>query len=79
MAAGAHEASQLYDDGRPYNREVLTAEVRHHLGQGVLAMLEAGKRLIVLKEHEEHGVWGGATRSHWHPRARGAANDARRA
>ncbi len=54
---GAHQASQLYDDGRPYNREVLTAEVRHHLGQGVLAMLEAGKRLIVLKEHEEHGAW----------------------
>ena len=55
--AGAHEASQLYDEGRSYDRDVLTAEVRHHLGQGVLAMLEAGKRLIVLKEHEKHGTW----------------------
>lgn len=56
-AAGAHEADRLYGDGAPYDRERLTAEVRHHLGQGVLAMLEAGKRLILLKEHETHGAW----------------------
>ena len=55
--AGAQEALRLYGDGRAYDRDVLTAEVGHHLGQGVLAMLEAGKRLIVLKEHEGHGAW----------------------
>ena len=31
--------------------------MRHYLGQGVLAMLEACRRLILLKEHEMHGAW----------------------
>ena len=56
-AQGALEADRLYGDGAPYDRDRLTAEVGHHLGQGVLAMLEAGKRLILLKEHETHGAW----------------------
>ena len=51
------EVDRTYGDGRPYDRDRITAEARHHLGQGVLAMLEAGKRLIVLKEHEAHGEW----------------------
>ena len=57
VPVGAAEADRLYGDDAPYDRDRLTAEVRHHLGQGVLAMLEAGRRLIVLKEHEEHGAW----------------------
>ena len=48
------EVDRTYGDGRPYDRDRLTSEARHYLGQGVLAMLEAGKR-IVLKEHEAHG------------------------
>ncbi|MCY4377359.1 MAG: hypothetical protein OXC31_26675 [Spirochaetaceae bacterium] len=51
------EVDGTYGDGRAYDRDRVTAEARHYLGQGVLAMLEAGKRLIVLKEHEAHGEW----------------------
>lgn len=54
---GAALADRLYGDDREYDRDRLTAEVRHHLGQGVLAMLEAGRRLLVLREHEQHGEW----------------------
>ena len=46
--------SHLTADGRPYDRERLIAEVRYHLGT---AVLEAGRRLIEIKEHEEHGSW----------------------
>lgn len=53
---GAALADQLYGD-REYDRDVLIAETRHFLGQGVMAMLEAGRRLIQLKEHEDRGNW----------------------
>ena len=54
---GAALADGLYGDGDLYDRSRLVAEVRGYLGSGVMAMLEAGRRLIRLKEHEEHGSW----------------------
>lgn len=47
--------SELYLDGQPYDRQRVINEARFCLAQSAEAMLEAGKRLIVLKEHEGHG------------------------
>lgn len=58
-AAGAAEADRLYGGELPYDRERVTAEVSHYLGQGALSILAAGQRLIQLKEHEPHGEWLG--------------------
>lgn len=38
-----------------YNRERVLNECKFFLGQSAQAMLETGKRLILLKEHEPHG------------------------
>lgn len=39
----------------PYDRERVVQETRFYMGQAAEAMLEAGRRLLVLKEHEPHG------------------------
>lgn len=44
-----------YDE--PYDRERVVQETRFYMGQSAEAMLEAGRRLIVLKECEPHGVF----------------------
>lgn len=49
------ETDAVYGDGLPYNTNRLINETRFYLQQTADAMLEAGKRLIVLKEHEPHG------------------------
>ena len=59
VAAGAAEADRLYGGELPYDRERVTAELAHYLGQGALSILAAGQRLIQLKEHEPHGEWVG--------------------
>ena len=57
-AAGSEgEVDRLYGDGADYDRDRITAEVRHHLNQGALAWLEAGRRLCWLKDREPHGEW----------------------
>lgn len=38
-----------------YNRERVVQETRFFMGEAAEAMLEAGKRLVLLKEHEQHG------------------------
>ena len=53
---GAALADRIYGDG-DYERDALIAETRNYLGQGVVAMLNAGRRLIQIKEHEQHGAW----------------------
>ena len=53
------EVDRLYGDGADYDRDRVTAEARHHLGQGAMAMLEAGRRLCWLREREPHGQWLG--------------------
>lgn len=55
VARNIHEIDDTYGDNLPYDANRLVGEVRFYLKQGVIAMLEAGKRLIQLKEHEGHG------------------------
>lgn len=51
--AGQAMAAVGYD--QPYDRRRIIQETRFFMGQAAEAMLEAGRRLIVLKEHEPHG------------------------
>lgn len=44
-----------YGDDLPYDRARLESETRFYLGQSAASMVEAGKRLVVIKEHEGHG------------------------
>ncbi|BAN95453.1 hypothetical protein E05_06870 [Plautia stali symbiont] len=44
-----------FGDGLPYERERIVHEARFYMAQSAEAMLEAGKRLIILKENEPHG------------------------
>lgn len=44
-----------YGDNLPYDRTRIENETRFYLAQSAEAMLEAGKRLLLLKEHELHG------------------------
>ncbi len=49
------EIDKQYSDNLPYDRQRLINECRFYLQRTADAMLETGKRLIVLKEHEPHG------------------------
>ncbi|PCJ88582.1 MAG: DUF3102 domain-containing protein [Thiotrichaceae bacterium] len=44
-----------YGDGLPYEQGRLINEVRFYLNHSAEAMLQAGRHLVVLKEHEPHG------------------------
>ncbi|PAV03356.1 hypothetical protein CBG25_08090 [Arsenophonus sp. ENCA] len=44
-----------YGEGLPYQRERIVHEARFYMAQSAEAMLEAGKRLIILKENEPYG------------------------
>lgn len=55
MARQSAEVMAQFGDGLPYDRERLIAEARFFMGAAAEAMLEAGKRLIQLKEQEGHG------------------------
>ncbi|OZI15441.1 hypothetical protein CE195_01510 [Sodalis-like symbiont of Philaenus spumarius] len=46
---------EKYGEGLPYEREMIVHEARFYMVQSAEAMLEAGKRLIILKENEPHG------------------------
>ncbi|HGO6165950.1 TPA: DUF3102 domain-containing protein [Burkholderia cepacia] len=39
----------------PYDRERVVQEAKFYMGQAAEAMLEAGRRLLVIKENEPHG------------------------
>ncbi|WP_175716558.1 DUF3102 domain-containing protein [Burkholderia anthina] len=39
----------------PYDRERVVQETRFYMDQAASAMLETGRRLLVIKEHEPHG------------------------
>ena len=47
--------TKQFGDGMPYQRERVINEARFYMAQSAEAMLEAGKRLITLKENEPHG------------------------
>ncbi|CTR35071.1 DUF3102 domain-containing protein [Escherichia coli] len=49
------EIMQQFGDGLPYERDRVVHEARFYMSQSAEAMLEAGKRLVILKENEPHG------------------------
>lgn len=49
------EIIERYGDGTPYDRLRVVNEIRFYTAQGAMAMLEAGRRLVQIKEFEEHG------------------------
>lgn len=55
LARRSAEIAARFDDGLPYDRNRMVNEAKHFMGASAEAMLEAGKRLIVLKENEGHG------------------------
>ncbi|AKA25686.1 DUF3102 domain-containing protein [Pseudomonas chlororaphis] len=55
MAGNCAEVMNQFGDGLPYERTRLINEARFYMAQSAEAMLEAGKRLIVLKENEPYG------------------------
>lgn len=52
-----------FGDGLPYERERIVHETRFYMAQSAEAMLEAGKRLVILKENEPHGDFESIIRS----------------
>lgn len=60
-AADEHSAliTAQFGDGLPYERTRVVTEARFFMAQSAEAMLEAGKRLIMIKEHEPHGEFVG--------------------
>lgn len=55
LAAQAAAAMEIIGYDLAYDRERVVQEARFYMAHSAEAMLEAGKRLIVLKEHEPHG------------------------
>lgn len=55
MSTLSQEISNRFGDGQIYDRIRVVNEARFYMAQSAEAMLEAGKRLIVLKENEPHG------------------------
>lgn len=55
VADHSHQVAELYGEGLPYDRSRIVSEARFFLAQSAESMLEAGKRLILLKENEPHG------------------------
>ncbi|HCJ1778877.1 TPA: DUF3102 domain-containing protein [Salmonella enterica] len=46
---------EQFGEGLPYERTRIVHEARFYMAQSAEAMLEAGKRLVILKENEAHG------------------------
>lgn len=46
---------EQFGEGLPYERNRIIHETRFYMDQSAEAMLEAGKRLLILKENEPHG------------------------
>ncbi len=55
LAAHSSQIAEQFGDGLPYERERVIHETRFYMAQSAETMLEAGKRLIVIKENEPHG------------------------
>lgn len=58
------EIMQQFGDGLKYERDRIIHETRFYMAQSAEAMLEAGKRLIILKENEPHGEFVEIVREH---------------
>ncbi|ECB4072736.1 DUF3102 domain-containing protein [Salmonella enterica subsp. enterica serovar Napoli] len=46
---------EQFGEGLPYDRERIVHETKFYMAQSAEAMLEVGKRLVILKESEGHG------------------------
>ncbi|HED2850977.1 TPA: DUF3102 domain-containing protein [Klebsiella oxytoca] len=55
MAIRQQQVMAQFGDGLPYERDRIVHEARFYMAQSAEAMLEAGKRLVILKENEPHG------------------------
>ncbi|MGC5292013.1 DUF3102 domain-containing protein [Klebsiella pneumoniae] len=55
MAVRQQQVMAQFGDGLPYERDRIVHEARFYMAQSAEAMLEAGKRLVILKENEPHG------------------------
>lgn len=55
MSEHSLQIMNTYGEGLPYDRSRVVHETRFYMAQSAEAMLEAGKRLVILKEHEPHG------------------------
>jgi len=55
VSQNAAAVAEMVGYDLPYNRERIVQEARFYMGQSAEAMLEAGKRFLVLKENEDHG------------------------
>ena len=51
------EIESKYLDGMPYELERVVGETKAFLQQTVMGIIEAGKRLIAMKEFEKYGEW----------------------
>lgn len=56
-AARRMEIATTYGDGQEYDRHRVVSEIKFYMDYGAKAMLEAGKRLVFMKESETHGDW----------------------
>lgn len=55
ISAHSQQIMGTYGEGLPYDRSRVVHEARFYMSTSAEAMLEAGKRLVILKEHEPHG------------------------
>lgn len=55
LAEHRMQVMDKFGDGLPYERDRIVHETRFYMAQSAEAMLEAGKRLVILKENEPHG------------------------
>ena len=55
LAEHLNKVIKQFGDGAPYEKLRLVDETKFFLQHSATAMLEAGKRLILIKEHEPHG------------------------
>lgn len=55
IADHSQQIMTAYGDGLVYERSRIVNEARFYMATSAEAMLEAGKRLVILKEHEPHG------------------------
>lgn len=57
VAGSAAQVVEMMGYELAYNRDRVVQETRFFMAEAAGAMLEAGKRLVLLKEHEPHGVF----------------------
>ncbi len=66
------EIVERFGDGLAYDRSRVVSEARFFMAQAAEGILQTGKRLILLKEHEPHGSWQDIVVNELHMSARTA-------